>query len=637
MSSGNRIAPVLLLGAGIVLVAASVSLDLLGIGAPGFGSRQKLGLALGALLILAAAPTRRWLTRAASAAPTIGAIDCFMFAVWVGILTGIFEVAHLGIRHYSAGFVLRHSELLISMAPLSYTILFGTCGVALAALVAIVPRIVNGPVVVFALVLLAVYSQLSLHVLFGELAMALVCLGVAVQSARAATTHWQKLASFRRKTMPWCVGLLALLIFSVPVARSLNESRTLANLPPAAEGAPNVLLIVLDTMRADHLQSYGYQRDTSPNIEAIAREGLVFERFVSTSPWTLPSHGTLFTGRYSHELSANWTVALDDTYPTLAEVLSRNGYATAGFAGNLGYCSRAYGLARGFAHYMDYGFDPEVLAGTNPIGRKLFPRAKSTDLLRHDAATITSGFIDWLPSRGERPFFAFLNYYDAHALYRVPEPFREKYSGKYGKSSLDPKRWETRDPTDEFIQELMNGHDACIGYIDEHIGMLVDHLREQGLLDNTLLIVTGDHGEHFGERGLVAHGNSLYWAQLHVPLVIRFPRGGPGSGRVAEFVSMRDLPATILDVIGVKPEVEFPGVSLRPLWDANGAAAPFVGSPILSSVRRGIRTPEWEPIYKGDMKSEVVGGLLHIFNGDGTEEKYDPVTDPRNERDLTGK
>jgi len=637
MGSDNQVAHKLLLAAGLALAALAVAVELIGVGAPGFGTRQWAALVIGVVLTVAAAPTRQWLTQALSSAPKVTPVDCLSLALWVGILTGVFEVLHLGTRHYATGFVLRHSELLISMAPLSYTALFGAYGLGLAILVAVLPRVVTGPVVVSALVLLSVYSQFSLHAFFGELAVSLLCLGAAVQAGRGAAAHWDRFTAIRRRSMPWCVAGLVLMALSVPVGRSLVESSTLANLPQPKPGAPNVVLIVLDTMRADHLQCYGYERETSPHIKEVAEQGVVFERFVSTSPWTLPSHGTLFTGRYSHELSANWTVALDDTYPTLAEVLSRQGYATAGFAGNLGYCSRAYGLARGFTHYMDYGFEPAVLAGTNPIGRKLFPRAKNTDLLRHDAADITYGFIDWLPNRGDRPFFAFLNYYDAHALYRVPAPMRDRFGDMFGKGRLDPERWNTRDPSDEFIQELINSHDSCIAYIDHHIGLLVDHLREQGLLENTLLIITGDHGEHFGERGLVAHGNSLYWAQLHVPLVVRLPDGAAAGSRVDEFVSMRDLPATILDVIGVQPDVELPGVSLRPLWAGGDNATPFVGSDILSSVRRGIRTPEWEPIHKGDMKSQVIDGVLQIQNGDGTEERYNPVADPRNERDLTGK
>jgi arylsulfatase A-like enzyme len=132
------------------------------------------------------------------------------------------------------------------------------------------------------------------------------------------------------------------------------ESRAIAALPAPPAGAPNVLLIVLDTVRARSLGLYGYERATSPNLDRFAKNGVVFSHAFSASPWTLPSHGAMFTGRLPHELSGGWMTPIDGTYPTLAEALSSVGYLTAGFIANTTYCPAEFGLARGFSHYEDH-------------------------------------------------------------------------------------------------------------------------------------------------------------------------------------------------------------------------------------------------------------------------------------------
>ncbi len=185
--------------------------------------------------------------------------------------------------------------------------------------------------------------------------------------------------------------------------------------------AANVLLIVLDTVRAQSLSLNGYERETSPQLERLARRGLSFENAISTSPWTLPGHASMFTGRYPHEVSADWSVPLDATFPTLAEVLASNGYATAGFVANVGYCSYEHGLNRGFAYYSDYQFSLGQFILSSSLGRTV----ASSDRLRrisgyHEllnrrtAENINNDFLHWLSTRGRQPFFAFLNYYDAH-------------------------------------------------------------------------------------------------------------------------------------------------------------------------------------------------------------------------------
>ena len=192
-------------------------------------------------------------------------------------------------------------------------------------------------------------------------------------------------------------------------------------LPPSSPDAPNVLMIVLDTVRAQNLNLYGYHRPTMPKLEQIAKTGVFFEQAVSPAPWTLPSHASMFTGRHPHELSADWTTPLDATYPTLAEILYQHGYVTAGFVANKIYCSYESGLNRGFMHYEDYLVSPGQLIRSSALGREITNNldlrqrfkyyddlgGKSAERLNHD-------FLSWLSRQEQGPFFAFLNYFDAH-------------------------------------------------------------------------------------------------------------------------------------------------------------------------------------------------------------------------------
>src|SRR4030095_5740987 len=176
----------------------------------------------------------------------------------------------------------------------------------------------------------------------------------------ALTTTFLVSAQQRRfyKLVRVTLGLLVATVLALAIGvygwQALAEQRALAKLPPAPKGAPNVLLIVMDAVGAEHLSLYGYTRPTSPQLEKFARGGVSFERAIATAPWTLPSHASMFTGRYPHELTAGWVSALDDRYPTLAEVLQNEGSLTAGFVANTFYCDRETGLDQGFIHYEDH-------------------------------------------------------------------------------------------------------------------------------------------------------------------------------------------------------------------------------------------------------------------------------------------
>jgi arylsulfatase A-like enzyme len=425
-------------------------------------------------------------------------------------------------------------------------------------------------------------------------------------------------------------------------------------------------LIVWDTVRAGHLSLHGYGRRTSPNLEQFARRGVRFDRAFATASWTLPSHGSLFTGRWPHELTADWRVPLDETYPTLAEFLGTHGYDTAGFVANLDYCSRETGLGRGFAHYEDYPIEPwdlftryigigsriDLLTPASVLNRLLktycgdgydvIPRAKEH---AKDAEAINRSFLAWLSrqqARG-RPFFAFLNYNDAHSPYELPESSAPAF-GLRPVSYLDRlilKSWDTLDKRQvsfAHVQMAIDVYDDSIRYLDRRFGGLLDELGRRGVLDDTLVIVASDHGEHLGDHRLFAHGCSLYRQLVGVPMVIVDPRGVPSGRVVAEPVSLRDIPATVVDLLGLARGAPFPGRSLARLWAGHGPADPAAAEPLLMEAGRPIALMNQgrEPVAKGPMKSLVADGMHYIREADGHEELYLLKSDPEEESDLAG-
>ena len=385
----------------------------------------------------------------------------------------------------------------------------------------------------------------------------------------------------------------------------IKERRQSAR-PLPSPASPNVLLIVLDTVAAAHLSLYGYEKPTSPTMVELAERGIRFDRVQATSSWTLPSHASMFTGRWPHELSAGWLTPLDRKYPTLAEFLDLRGYATAGFVANYWYCAYGSGLERGFAAYEDYIF-PRLTAfksaslvnrslkGIQGIARFLEDRL-DVDLLRSpvrrlwllvnadrkDAAAVNREFLDWLTRRRqpERPFFAFLNYYDAHEPYQLP-------SGRIHRFGMEPsdaresdmiENWWPMDKTaisPRDIAFVHNAYDDCIADLDEELGRLFDELDRRAVLENTWVIIAADHGESFGEHaGVFCHGTSLYQTELHVPLVI-IPPGGSATQRVVtETVSLRNLAATIVDLLDLGASSPFPGKSLARFWNGSSPAPP---------------------------------------------------------------
>ena len=317
-----------------------------------------------------------------------------------------------------------------------------------------------------------------------------------------------------------------------------------------AEPPYNVLVISYDTLRADHLSLYGYERDTSPNLDAIGEQSVVFESAIAQSSSTFPSHMSLFQSRYASTTS---TAA-----PMLAEVLRSAGYATAAFTGG-GNLAGKFGFDRGFDRYDEI----RQLSGLV----ELMPMFES-----------------WLRAQPERPFFAFLHTYDIHHPYDPPAPFDSMFFGDY-EGSITGKRTGNllnkirrihhfaEDTTevslsDDDRKKIVALYDGGVRYADQYLGQIQALLHELGLWDNTIVVFLSDHGEEFWEHKQVLHSFTVFQEAIHVPLVIKMPKQQRAGLRIEQQVRLMDVSPTLLDLLDIPIPESMLGQSLRSVIDA---------------------------------------------------------------------
>jgi arylsulfatase A-like enzyme len=413
----------------------------------------------------------------------------------------------------------------------------------------------------------------------------------------------------------------------------LRERWTLASLPEAQPGAPNVLVIVLDTFRGDHMSANGYGRATTPWIDAFAEGGTLFEDAYATSSYTFASHASILTGLLPHAHGAEWSREKDYLAcecPTVGGVLQARGYATAGFSANPFWFTREYGFARGFHHFEDFFNTVGDAAFRTGYGRAvdklLLPRLGYLDIPGRKSAAFQNGrFLRWLDGHRGRPFFAFVNYFDVHDPYLPPAPYRNRFNeGSVGGiinwrlNGIDP------DLPASVISDEMDAYDGALTYLDEQIGKLLEELESQGVLENTLVVITSDHGEEFGEHGgLVMHGHSLYRQATHVPLVIRGP-GVPAGVRVAASVTNAAIPATVASLLSV--ESEFP---MTPLVNDGGASPDL---PVMELIRKPWGSPRHKTTH-GSGQAVVSEGWHLIRQETFPSELFDLSVDPSEQDD----
>ena len=341
------------------------------------------------------------------------------------------------------------------------------------------------------------------------------------------------------KTPKWAAGALLLIATTtvvsvygwrhlVPHAVMSVNGEPLGHLPAAVRPDElNLLIVTLDTTRADRIHAYGFDGVATPNLDRLAREGVLFEQAVSPAPLTLPAHSSIFTGTFppAHGVRDNGGFFLDERETTLAERLQSRGFTTGGFVGAY-VLDHKWGIAQGFQTYFD-DFDLSKyqslsLGSVDRPGNEVADRA-----------------LAWLDGIGSRRFFGWVHFYDAHSPYDPPEPFASRYAGH------------------PYVGE--------IAFVDSQVGRLLDYLDAHHLADRTVVVVMGDHGESLGEHGEGTHGFFVYQATMHVPLLIRTPYDAMVGRRVADTVRSIDILPTTLELLGLKSPEHFEGTSVVPL------------------------------------------------------------------------
>jgi hypothetical protein len=406
-----------------------------------------------------------------------------MHAVWLGCIITLLEI---GLKTFedAAGKKVLGLHYLWD-APIGYLLPL----VSLGLMTAIFSKRLSPQgamrTIVFAAVFMA-FAGWSLVLLRGVhwSAAAVLAAGLAAQLARLAARQPQVVHVLARRTVLWVAAAVMVIATGALAWPRFTEARAMRALPAPSLGAPNVLLIVLDTVRAESLGLYGYERATSPHLDRFARGGVVFSRAFSTSPWTLPSHGGMFTGRLPHELTGGWVTPIDGTHRTLAEALTSAGYATAGFVANTTYCSAEFGLARGFSHYEDHraSIARSLLATSfGTAASKALSLSSRYRFWLKNAEHVNADFLHWVDARDEsRPFFAFLNYYDAHAPYVAPPEYVRRFSDKAVRGDIWSRTLDEWRP--EEIPGLQTAYDSTLAYLDEQVGRLFDALGQRDLL-----------------------------------------------------------------------------------------------------------------------------------------------------------
>lgn len=487
----------------------------------------------------------------------------------------------------------------------------------------------------------------------------------------------------RISELPWLLKagscsliILALIIYSfLPSASGLKAPYSNTE----AKGRPSVILITVDTLRADYVSGYGL--DITPRIKELSTDAVLFEKCFSPSPWTIPSHATLFTSLVPSSHGSTWIDQeesseaifrpLGEDIKTLAEVLKENGYITAAFIANGILFSTSSGMNQGFDDYFDNPHPyneglvlmPSFLGllhfrvNSNKLRRAIeridslfikmanyiydvnyrwfplnyenihLPTQKGADNINHDV-------LKWIENNDNTPFFLFINYFEPHEQYIPHEGFMSDiirgYKGQINYKSF-PRGYSCRFMNDpsilsssdiEYLKALYIGE---VRFVDHHIGMLLNDLKKRGLYDDSLIILTSDHGESLGDHNLLNHGNFLYNELLHVPFLVKFPDNKYGGRRKTKLVGLIDVMPSLLKVIGIDSVKGMQGNdNMFDFSFSSDADDRFIAG----EVYRTKRFINCDKKFDRDLHSLISSEWKIIEASNGTRELYNMVKDP---------
>jgi len=423
----------------------------------------------------------------------------------------------------------------------------------------------------------------------------------------------RKKFSFLNRAVKWQLILAPIIL--ILICNGFIYSYGSINHSSNTSKSPNIILISIDALRADHLSCYGYHRNTSPNIDEFARQGALFKNCFSQITWTLASHASIFLSQYvwRHNVDDHRTDRLSNSCTTLAEILKNENYTTAAFTGG-GAVSSEYGFNQGFEIYNE-----------GPVGKHEC----------YELSSYVNKLLRWLKSVRNRKFLLFIHTYDVHTPYNPPAQYFDLYTkGQYEAEHLRTSKGimvtiqtDASKLTPEEINYIIAVYDAGINYVDDELGKVFKKLDQLGIYDNTIIIITADHGEAFKEHGKLGHCCKPYIEEVHVPLIMKGP-GIPKNRIYENCVQHIDIVPTILEILNIPQRKELQGRSLLPLMnnyeieedfktysfgrDRNKPQSPFSAS---------LRSKEW----------------TYIMNENGPDELYDRISDPKEQNNIIEK
>lgn len=419
---------------------------------------------------------------------------------------------------------------------------------------------------------------------------------------------------------------------------------------------PNVLIFLMDTQPVRNMTSYGFDKDTTPNIQKIANEGVVYENHFVTGSWTVPSHASLFTGKYQcgHGAGVSYEFLSRDM-PTMAEVLRREGYQTVAFSNNSWVNQDETDICRGFE---DFTLVKKPKGQTVHVGPddKLILKTEDDSGSAYTVRLVQ----DWFEVKHEKdkPFFIFINCVEPHLKVWAPQPFRrtflleeasEEAAFQVNQNVFAERMGFVPNRPDGHMSErdweiLKSLYDGCTACLDHRMGLLFDYMRSIDLLDDTLLIITSDHGDLLDRKGYMGHHLALFDDLIHTPLIVQYPSLIPKGKRIKHLAQICDWLPTFIDLLGLddpKLKRQMQGVSLLPTWDDEPVRDSIVAEyqKPLQTIERALR---WNPNFDyrpwlRRIKAIRTLEWKYIWHSDGNDMIFDIIADPDERENLIEK